>query len=116
MLRTIRTNFDRREMRRDRRYPLPPMLVRFAQDEYETVNWSLSGFLLGGGPAVEIGRRLAATIRITNSEKRFNVTAEAVRHDPDAEGVAFRFVEPPEDLVDVLDHAIAARMFGRRAT
>lgn len=116
MLRTIRTNFDRREMRRDRRYPLPPMLVRFAHGEYETVNWSLSGFLLGGGPPIEIGRQLAATIRVSASEQLFSVTAEAVRHDPDVEGVAFRFVEPPEEFVGVLDHAIAARMFGRRPT
>jgi hypothetical protein len=114
MLRTIRTNFDRREMRRDRRYPLPPILVRFAHGEYETVNWSLSGFLLGGGPAVEIGLRLQTTIHVTGSEQLFDVTAEAVRHDPDAEGVAFRFVEPSGEFVGVLDHAIAARMFGRR--
>jgi hypothetical protein len=113
MFRTIRTNFDRREMRRDRRYPLPPMVVRFASGEYETVNWSLSGFLLAGGPAVEIGAQVSATIRVTTSDELFSVTAEAVRHDADIDGVAFRFVEPSEDFVSVLDRVIAVRMFGR---
>lgn len=115
MLRTIRTSFDRRELRRDQRYVLPPMSVGFASREFETVNWSLSGFLLSGGPAVEIGDHVAAMVRVAPSDRVFEVTAEAVRHDPDADGVAFRFVDPTEAMVELLDHVIASRMFGGRS-
>src|SRR5665213_2377684 len=114
MLRTVRTNFDRHEMRRDRRYPLPPMIVGVASGEFETVNWSLSGFLLSGGPATEIGKKIPVTVRIMPSDRIFDVTAEAVRHDPEADGVAFRFIDPTEAMVELLDHVIAGRMFGRR--
>lgn len=113
MLRTTRTSFDRHEMRRDQRYPLPPIIVGFASGEYETANWSLSGFLLSGGPAVEIGNHMAATVRVAPSDQIFDVTAEAVRHDPDANGVAFRFIEPTEAMIELLDHVIAGRMFRR---
>jgi hypothetical protein len=116
MLRTIRNNFDRHEARRDRRYPLPPMVVCFANGDYETVNWSLSGFLLAGGPAIEVGHRILASIRLNASGEPFDVMAEAVRHDEDTDGVAFRFVDPPVDLVEHLDHKIAGRMGGRRST
>lgn len=114
MTRTIRTNFDRHEMRRDRRYPLPPIVVGFASVEYETVNWSLSGFLLSGGPSVEIGNQMPATVRVSPSERIFDVITEAIRHDSEADGVAFKFVEPSEAMVELLDHTIAGRLFGRR--
>lgn len=113
MVTTIRTSFDRHEMRRDQRYVLPPMCVGFADGEYETVNWSLSGFLLSGGPAVEIGGHAAVTVRVASHDRIFEVTAEAVRHDPDVGGVAFRYVDPAEEMVELLDHVIASRMFGR---
>ncbi|MBV9523591.1 MAG: hypothetical protein JO010_12395, partial [Alphaproteobacteria bacterium] len=47
-MKVIRTSFDRREERRDRRYPLPPLLVELGGVEHATVNWSLGGFLVSG--------------------------------------------------------------------
>jgi hypothetical protein len=114
MLRTIRTTLDRHEMRRDRRYPLPPVTVSFVDGDYTTVNWSLGGFLLLGGPAVEIGVKLRATLSTLRRQESFAVTVEAVRHDGAASGVAFRFVEPSAQMVAVLDHLIADRLVGRR--
>ncbi len=114
MLKTIRTNFDRQEMRRDRRYPLPAMVVSFAGGDYETVNWSLSGFLLSGGPAVAIGSTLPASLRIHKLDQQFDCQAEAVRHDSEANGVAFRFVDPTALMVTALDRVMARHMVGAR--
>ena len=62
MLNTIRTNFDRHELRRDRRYRLPPITVTLAEIESVTVNWSLGGFLLDGGSDIAVGTVLAGRI------------------------------------------------------
>ena len=36
-----RVSYDRREERRDKRYPLPALVITIDGELYETVNWSL---------------------------------------------------------------------------
>jgi hypothetical protein len=113
MFRTIRTNFDRRETRRDRRYPLPSITVTFAEGSYETLNWSLGGFLLSGGPSDEVGTILPGVLHV--GEATFPFTAEVVRRDEEERAVAFHFIEPSPRMVSALDRVVAERLMGRRA-
>lgn len=111
MLRTIRTNFDRHETRRDRRYPLPPIAVIFGAEEYMTANWSLGGFLIEARGAPAPGSTVAGSIRIPDGKQLYPFSAEVVRRDGD--GIGFRFVQPSGELIGALDRLVIGRM--RRA-
>ncbi len=110
---TVRKNFDRNELRRDRRHPLPPLTVALGPDTYTTVNWSLGGFLLADAPAHAVGVQIEGALRIDGGSQDHSFTAEILRHDDNA--VAFRFVDRTESMVGALDRALAGRMIGRRA-
>jgi hypothetical protein len=117
MSKVIRTNFDYREMRRDRRYELPPMVVRFSGSDYAAVNWSLGGFLLADGPETAPGTVLSGQLHLADAEPVYPVSAEFLRHDETlAKNMAFRFVEPSGELVTALDRALFARLMGRPHT
>jgi hypothetical protein len=113
MLRTIRTNFDRDESRRDRRYPLPPVKVALDCGTFETANWSLGGFLLAAGPVLAVGSMVTGNLKLFDDRAPFDFTAEVVRRDED--GVGFRFTEISLELVGALDRVLANRMFRKRA-
>jgi len=108
----IRTNFDRHEMRRDRRYCSPAITVRVAGIDHPVRDWSLTGFRPACGMRVERGGRIAGALRIAASGAVHPFAAEAVRGD--AQGVtAFRFVECSGSLARALERAVVARMAGR---
>ena len=46
MLRTTSISLTHKEMRRDRRYALPPVAVTLGDTQYRARNWSLGGLLL----------------------------------------------------------------------
>ncbi len=112
MLKTIRTNFDRHESRRDRRYPLAPITVTLAGGAYATSNWSLGGFLLPPEADGAIGATVLGHLALPDGGAHA-FAAEVVRRD--ADGAGFRFTEPSAELVGALDRAIAGRLFRRRA-
>lgn len=114
MLKTVRTNFDRHEMRRDRRYVTPELTVTIAQTDYTALDWSLGGFRLVDGPDVGIGGKIKGTLRIAGAKGLYAFSAEAVRHDGDAKALAFHFVDRSDALVTVLDRAIAGRLMRKR--
>jgi len=108
----IRTNFDRHEMRRDRRYVAPAITVRVAGADHPVRDWSLSGFRPACGMQVERGRQIAGALRIGASDRVHSFTAEAVRGD--AQGaIGFRFLDCAPDLARALEKAVVARMAGR---
>lgn len=112
MSKLIRTNFDRHEMRRDRRYVAPAITVRVAGADHPIRDWSLSGFRPACGMRVERGRQIAGALRIGASDKVHPFTAEAVRGD--AQGaVGFRFLECAPGMARALEKAVVARMAGR---
>jgi hypothetical protein len=113
MLKTIRTNFDRHESRRDQRYPLPPITVTLASGDYATSNWSLGGFLLPPGPDVALGAAVAGHLTLPDGAATHAFAAEVVRRD--ADGIGFRFVDRSMALIGALDRTIASRMFRKRA-
>jgi hypothetical protein len=113
MLKTIRSNFDRNEARRDRRYPLPPITVTLPSGAYATSNWSLGGFLLPPGLNLALGLSVSGNATMPDGNPTHGFTAEVVRCD--ADGTGFRFVEPSDELVGALDRAISHRLFRKRA-
>lgn len=113
MSKVIRTNFDHHEMRRDRRYEVPPVVVSFAGSHHAAVNWSLGGFLLADGPESLPGAVLSGRLRLADADEAYPMSAEFLRPGETANSMAFRFVEPSGELVTVLDRAVFARLMGR---
>jgi len=113
MSKTVRTNFDRHEARRDRRYALPPIKVTFAEGEFTTENWSLGGFLLPLAAALTRGTRFCGELALATGRAPHAFAAEVVRRNSD--GIGCRFIEPSPELVDALDRAILGRLLRRPA-
>lgn len=113
MLKTTRSNFDRHEARRDRRYSLPPINVTLPSGDYATENWSLGGFLLPSGTGVASGAPVSGRVTLPDGIATYDFRADLVRSD--ADGDAFRFTQPSGELIGALDRAIADRLFRKRA-
>jgi hypothetical protein len=111
LMKTVRTNFDRDETRRDRRYLLP-VVVTLDGVEYAAANWSLGGFLIEG--SLFAANRFEGTLTIPAQGASFDFTAEVVRRSP--EGTGFRFIERSPELFGALDRLIGQRLAGRKAS
>ena len=111
-MRTVRTNFDRQESRRDRRYALP-LRVSFGTEEYTSDNWSLGGFQVTSDQPMEIGLVVTGTLGIEGSE-HIAFSAQLVRHDREARSFGFHFTEISPSAVELLDRVLARRLAGRR--
>ena len=112
-MRIARTNFDRQEMRRDRRYALPPLTVIIGDQDYVSDNWSLGGFQLTGALPFAVGDVIAGTLHIDGSDG-FGFTASVVRRDEAAGSLGFRFQELTPLAMTKLDRALARRLVPRR--
>ena len=114
MYKVIRTNFDRHEARRDRRYLAPTITVSVSGTDYVIRNWSLGGFEASEAMDLPLGGQIAGLIRIDGRGVAYAFTAEAVRDDAANRAVGFRFVGLSPALSHALDRAVAARMVGIR--
>jgi len=112
MLKLLRTNFDRSEQRRDRRYLAPGMTVVMRGAEYATRDWSLGGFQCIGGPEVSVGTQIAGEVRIAGRPGTCPFAAQAVRGG-NGDSVAFRFTHSTM-LITMLDRALSNRLARRR--
>lgn len=113
MLRSTSISLGYQEFRRDRRYASPAVTINIGQDSCPARNWSLGGLLLEDAPRLDVGERLIGRLRVAGRADDFALTAEAIRHDPDAGTLACRFLDPSPAMVDALDAAVARR-FSRR--
>ncbi|HXZ01213.1 MAG TPA: PilZ domain-containing protein [Stellaceae bacterium] len=111
-MRIARTNFDRHEQRRDRRYALPPLTVIIDQQDYVSDNWSLGGFHLTCALPLKVGEVVAGTLHVDGSDG-FAFTASVVRKDLEAGTLAFHFQEMTPLAVTRLDRALARRLVPR---
>ncbi|MGO8914900.1 MAG: PilZ domain-containing protein [Stellaceae bacterium] len=112
-MRIARTNFDRQESRRDRRYALPPLTVTIGGQDYVTDNWSLGGFQLTSGLPLEVGAVVTGTLQIDGSDG-FAFSASVVRQEAATGARGFRFQELTPLAVTKLDRALARRLVPRR--
>jgi hypothetical protein len=112
-MRIARTNFDRQEQRRDRRYALPPLTIVIGRETYASDNWSLGGFQITGDLPVVLGAMVTGTLHIDGSDG-FDFTAEVVRKEADTGSLGFRFHELTPLAITRLDRALARRLVSRR--
>jgi PilZ domain len=105
---STRTSIDRLEYRRDRRYPVPPVVVRIYERDYPTVNWSLSGIQV---PGQELGLSVADTISgvllMPETKNSFEFSAVVVWTDAEQGTIGARFTDMPLDAVELLDRYIS---------
>ena len=116
-MKIVRTSYDRSEGRRDRRYPLPQLVVLIDGKEYTTINWSLGGFLIGSfAQRLAIGAPVVGRLRITGEKAPLRFSGSVVRIDePDPGCLAVQFNELDEGGIEMLDRCIARRMFRGRS-
>jgi PilZ domain len=112
-MRIARTNFDRQESRRDRRYALPTLTIAIGDQDYPSDNWSLGGFQLSAPLALTVGDVVTGTLRLEGGEP-LAFTALVVRQDEPAGSFGFRFQELSPLAVTMLDRALARRLVSRR--
>lgn len=112
-MRIGRTNFDRQESRRDRRYALPPLTIAIGEQDYTTDNWSLGGFQLTAPLPLAVGDVTTGTLRVAGGEA-LAFTASVVRKDEPGGALGFRFQELSPLALTMLDRALARRLASRR--
>jgi hypothetical protein len=106
----MRISFDRHEMRRDRRYPLPQLTLTIDGTEYAAANWSLGGFLLPAGMLQpSIGSILVGAMRFHDG-RAVEFRAEVVRVEADPVLVGARFQELSDEAFTLLDRALGRKM------
>lgn len=112
-MRIARTNFDRQESRRDRRYALPSLVAVINGEEHVSDNWSLGGFVLTGKMACKVGQIVTGRLRVdTTGSVAF--TAEVARKDEETGVIGFHFRDLTPVAMTKLDRALARRLVSRR--
>jgi hypothetical protein len=107
-LKTTRTSVDRLEFRRDRRHPVPPVIVRVSERDYPTVNWSLSGIQLAAEDlGLAVSDEIAGILLMPETGNSFEFSAAVVWADPEQGTVGARFTDLPPRAVETLDRYIA---------
>jgi hypothetical protein len=110
-MRVLRTNFDRSEMRRDRRYAAPVFDVEIGGGRFRSINWSLGGLLLDGLiEGAEASGRVRGTLGVAGGRETLRFAAAVVRRDPATNQSALHFHEIGERGIDFLDSAAARRL------
>jgi hypothetical protein len=108
-MRILRTNFDRAEMRREHRHPLPVFEVTIDGERFRSLNWSLGGVLVEGFYRRE-GSRVNGAIGLPGTRAVMLFSAAVVRADFDAAQCALQFDKLGETGVDFLDRAVARHL------
>ncbi|HTZ78690.1 MAG TPA: PilZ domain-containing protein [Stellaceae bacterium] len=106
--RVVRTNYDRREFRRDRRYPVPPILVRVQGRDYKSLNWSLGGFRIDARDlGLAVGDGIAGSLQMTHIDHTCDFIAEIVWTHREEGDVGAKFTEIAPDCLNALDRALS---------
>jgi hypothetical protein len=112
-MRTTRVSYDRPDVRRDKRYPLPTLVITIDGELYETVNWSLGGFLVTGfARHLEPGASITGSFRLADQPISVDFVAEVVRVDgPARDHLGAKFTDLGEHGMSVLERIITRRLF-----
>jgi hypothetical protein len=111
-----RTSYDKGDNRRDKRYPLPALVVVLSGQEYRTRNWSLGGLRLSGVPrSLNIGDEFNGEFRLADGTDRAGFHGDVVWIDLPSREFGVRFLELGLHAIELLDGALAHRFFSRPA-
>jgi hypothetical protein len=108
---TANSKFDRADLRRDRRYPMPTFEVIVECEQYRSIDWSLGGILLDGVcEGCVIGTLVEGWLALPGSRDAFAFSGRIVRTDQDAGSTVVRFDEFEEEVADFFDRARECRL------
>jgi hypothetical protein len=112
-MKTRRVSYFPQEDRRDRRYPLPALVVTIGAAEYSTVNWSLGGFLITGFDRKTVpGQSIAGILRAADRPDALAFTARVIRSgDPGPGHLAAKFEDLGDLGISLLERIITRRLF-----
>jgi hypothetical protein len=111
-----RTSYDKGDNRRDKRYPLPALVVILSGQEYRTRNWSLGGLRLSGVPkSLNVGDEFNGEFRLAEGAERAPFRGDLVWVDARSREFGVRFLELGMHAIELLDGALARRFFSRPA-
>ncbi len=83
---------------------LPPLLFSLA---YRTVNWSLTGFLIGGySGKLKIGQQFSGMIRLDKTTKAGFFRAEVMRHVGAVRGLGVKFLSLTPETFEMFEIAM----------
>jgi len=104
----VRSYFDRLEFRRDRRYHVPPLVVRIQDRDYNSVNWSLGGFRIDAGDlGLAVGDGVAGTLYMSKIDHTCEFTAEIMWTHREEGDVGAKFVQIAPDCIAALDRMLS---------
>ena len=105
---STRTSFDRLEFRRDRRYPVPPLIARIAGRDYPCVHWSLGGIWIQAGDlGLGVGDGVEGSLHMPGTGRSCVFVAEAVWVEPNGGAVGAKFLELASAATELLDGYMA---------
>jgi hypothetical protein len=112
-MKSKRVSYFRQEDRRDRRYPLPALVITIGGVEYNTVNWSLGGFLIAGfDREVVRGQTVTGMLRVIDKPDTLPFIATVVRcGGPQPDQLAAKFEDLGELGISMLERIITRRLF-----
>jgi hypothetical protein len=112
-MRNTRVSFDWQNARRDRRYPLPNLVVTIDGRAYDTENWSLGGFLVSGfDRRVRPGQAIAGKLGLADQPVEIDFTATVVRGGDETPGqLAAQFTDLSDETMTLLERIITRRLF-----
>src|SRR5471032_2588159 len=113
MMKSTRVSYFPQEDRRDRRYPLPALLITIDGVEYSTINWSLGGFLITGfDRKIAPGESISGMLHSLDQTTGFAFAATVVRTgDPAPDHLAVKFSDLSELGMSTLERIITRRLF-----
>ena len=98
----------RLEFRRDRRYPVPPLVVRIAERDYPAINWSLGGFQIDASDlALAVGDGVEGTLYMSEMDRSCSFVGEIIWTKSDQGTVGAKFTALAPNAVDLLDGYMA---------
>jgi hypothetical protein len=98
----------RLEFRRDRRYPVPPLVVRILERDYAAINWSLGGFLIDARDlGLTVGDGVEGTLHMPQTGKTCVFMAEVVWIGSDDGSAGAKFTQLAAEAIEALDNCMA---------
>lgn len=101
-------SIGRVEFRRDRRYPVPPLVVRIMERDYRAVNWSLGGFQIEASDlALATGDGVEGILQMSALNRSCSFVAEIIWTGSERGAVGAKFTALAPNAVELLDSYMA---------